>query len=137
MTETVTLVAVSASLRDWLRSHTSLDALIGDRVYVGGLPTGTTLSSIVLRRVGGLTDGPIDRPLIQFDVRHPTSGASAEAIAAALLTLLLSTNAGTVIVAGLLFMGANAETAPIWLPDPEADTPRYVLTVEIAVKHLP
>lgn len=134
MTQTLTRRAVSVPLRDWLRAQSI--AGVAGQVYVGGLPTGTTGGSIVLFRVGGLTDGPIDRPLIQFDVRAVT-GSAAEAIAAALLTLLESTPASTALTSTLHYMGAASVADPIWSPDQPGDTPRYVLTVELAVKALP
>jgi hypothetical protein len=137
MTQTLTRRSITAPLRDWLRTQNvaGVDGS-GDQVYAGGLPTGTTGGSIVLFRVGGQTDGPIERPLIQFDVRAAT-GSAAEAIAAALLALLESTQAGTALTSTLHFMGCASVTEPIWSPDQPGDTPRYVITVELAVKALP
>lgn len=134
MTQTLTRRPVSVPLRDWLRTQ-SISGVAG-QVYVGGLPTGTTGGSIVLFRVGGITDGAIDLPLIQFDVRAAT-GSAAEVIAAALLTLLESTPASTPLTSNLHFMGAASVADPIWSPDQPGDTPRYVLTVELAIKALP
>lgn len=140
MTQTLTRRSISGPLRDWLRSQSvagvDTDDENREQVYVGGLPTGTTGGSIVLFRVGGITDGPIERPLIQFDVRAGT-GSAAEAIAAALLALLESTPASTALTSTLHFMGVASVTDPIWSPDQPGDTPRYVITVELAVKPLP
>lgn len=137
MTQTLTRRSITGPLRDWLRTQNiaGVDAS-GDQVYAGGLPTGTTGGSIVLFRVGGITDGAIERPLIQFDVRADT-GSAAEALAAALLTLLESTQASTALTSTLHFMGVASVTEPIWSPDQPGDTPRYVITVELAVKALP
>lgn len=131
--QTLQRAPISASLRDWLKSQ-NVAGLVGAHVYVGGLPTGTTGSSIELFRVGGITDGPVDRPLIQFNVRAST-GSVCEQIVAALLELLESTGP-TALSAGLVFMGVASVAAPIWSPDLPGDTPRYVLTVEVAVKAL-
>lgn len=137
MTQTLLRRPITTVLRDWLRAQniTGVDGS-GDQVYAGGLPTGTTGGSIVLFRVGGQSDGPIERPLIQLDCRDDT-GSGAEIIVAALLALLESADASTALASNLHLMGVASVAAPIWSPDQPGDTPRYIVTVELAVKSLP
>lgn len=136
MTQAVLYRPVTSVLRDWLRAHATFDTTPTNQIYAGGLPTGISGESVALFRVGGLTDGPVERPLIQFDVRA-TTGSAAEALVTELLSLLESTAPGTELAANVIYMGAASVTAPIWSPDQPGDTPRYVLTVEMAVKSLP
>lgn len=135
MTHAVLLRPVTTPLRDWLRASTTFDTAPANQIYAGGLPTGITGESIVLIRVGGFDDGSFDRPLIQFDVRAAT-GTAAEALAANLKSLLVSTPANTALTATLRFMGATVES-DVWSPDQPGDTPRYVITTEITVQALP
>lgn len=133
MTATLYRAPVTAPLRDWLRTH--LTTSPAQQIYAGGLPSGTSGSSVALFRVGGITDGAIDRPLIQFDLRA-TTAPLAEALVADLLQLLESTDPGTALGSDLQFMGVASVAGPIWSPDLPGDTPRFVVTVELAVKAL-
>lgn len=129
MSPTYTVAPVTKPLRDWLRGQI---AAVGQRVYAGGLEKDATLPAIALERVGGFTTEPLDRPLIQFDV-WASKGDTAETVAMALVSLLLSTAPGTQVAAGLAFMGATVESA-VWLPDPASQTPRFVITVEVTTR---
>lgn len=135
MTQAILIRDELAPLRDWLRAHATFDTSPANQVYVGGLPTGIDGESVVLNRVGGTNSGPVDLPLIQFDVRADTGSACA-ALAAELKSLLVSTPASTALTSTLHFMGATVES-DVWSPDQPGDTPRRVITAEVAVKSLP
>lgn len=141
MTQAVTIAPCTNAIRDWLRAQPVIVSAFGTdtglgkpAVYAGGLPATTAYPAARIQRVGGSPDGPLDRPLIQFDVFGAVrTGDTAETAAAVLVSLLESTRAGTVLEAGLLFMGASVESA-LWSPDPTSDQPRMVITAEITVK---
>ncbi len=113
----------------------------GNRVFFG-VPKGATEASwpmIVVQRVGGgadRSDAPVDVCLIQLDC-WGTFGASGDGDKAGATALLNSARAaleamGTdqPIVAGTQLHGANVESV-LWLPDPDNDRPRYVVTAEV------
>lgn len=133
--ETATYAPATTPLRDWLRAQ-DVAGIVGTDVYIGGVPGGAGWPAIALSRVGGFTDAPFDRPLFQFDCWSDPppdgSGAEAETVAMALLTLLESTGR-TAISAGVLFLGATGQS-PVWLPDPASNQPRYVVTAEVTLK---
>ncbi len=101
----------------------------GHNVFMA-MPTSAPLPAIVLGRIGGAppsrSDTPIDRARISFDC-WATTRAAANAIAyatAAACTNLAEEGGYTAGSARLL----TAELlALLWLPDPESDTPRYVV----------
>lgn len=127
--ETVTYAPASAALRDWLRGL-NLAGVVGARVFVGGIPDGTAMPAVEVTRVGGITDAPFDRPLVQFDC-WSASGTQAETVAAALMTLLES-SAG-VALSGVRLLGATCQS-PVFLPDDAARLARYVVTAEVTFK---
>ena len=130
--------ATMGPIRDWLRTQ---DATLGasTRVYVGGVPRtidpATDGKTIALQRVAGGGDqySPLMLPIVQFDCWAST-GPDAEALANALEGLLTSTAHGTVLESGVAaFAGARIDSV-VWLPDPDSDTPRYVVTALVAIK---
>lgn len=144
MTQAVTIRECTNPIRDWLRDQPTIETVVGadsgldtPAVYSGAFPKTVAWPAIKVQRVGGAPDGPLDRPLIQFDVVGAAgSGGAAEIAAGVLISLLESTPASTELVDGLLFMGARTQSV-LWAPDPASDQPRLVVTSEITVKAVP
>lgn len=134
MAEAVTIAPVETPVRDWLRSL-NVAGTVGDSVFCGGLPRGHDLTvdgdAIVVQRVAGVNDGPIDQPTIQFNI-WSKSGAQTEVIEAALRTLLLSTPEGTVLAGTTRFHGA-AGINSFWAPAPDTDHPRRIVTATLSI----
>lgn len=114
-------VDVEAAVRAWGR-----DAL-GAKVFFG-VNQDAAFPQVIVRRVGG----PDDRALIQFDCWGDTK-AQAAATAAELATEL--TGIGTVDYAGVRIHDA-VWLGTQWLPDPESDTPRYIVEANFMVSAL-
>jgi hypothetical protein len=144
--QTVARAPVTTALRDWLRDQDTVAGLLGDDtgldqppVYAmhaaGAIPPARTeLPALTLARVGGGDDGvALDHPLIQFDIWGPQgSGHDVETIAAALVELLHNTRPGTVLAAGLHFMGAVVESS---FGSPyEGDGPRFIVTASLTTR---
>lgn len=144
MTQAVTIAPCTIPLRDWFREQATVISAFGTDTalavpafYAGGIPATAAWPAAAMFRVGGAPDGPLDRPLFQFDVVGDLrSGDAAETAAAVLISLLESTPASTPLAADLHFMGASVESA-LWSPDPGTDQPRIVITSEITVKAVP
>lgn len=147
MPEVFTLRPVITPLRDWMRAHGGFAVLVGvesavgvpnvRRIWADALPAkvwvNNTLAAahIVIQRVGGGTDSPLDRPLVQLEVWGRT-GTEAETVMAGALTIMESTISGTVLASGLRFRGWTTVSI-VPFPDPPTDQPRYIATGEIAV----
>lgn len=131
MTTSWTLAAPTSALRDWLRgAGLSVDA----RVYAGGLPADATLPAVVLHRVSGTFDGPIDVGVYQVDCWAAT-GPAAETLAYEVASLLVSTaptDVGAVRVAGTVVESVAA------VPDPDdPDVYRYTVAAQVSTVPAP
>jgi hypothetical protein len=99
--------------RDWLRDQNV--AGISQRVYAGGLPTKTepTLPAMAITRITSTVRVPFELITYQHDCWAATAPAAA-ALAAALVTLLLTTGAdtilGTVDATAVRFGGVDEST---------------------------
>lgn len=136
---------VEGAVRTWLRAQTSIRALVGQRVFFG-VPKGAKETSkessypmIVVARVGGALDRAVpelDTPLIQFDVwgAIDTSGnglkADCTTVVNTLRSLLAAMDGRTTLATGTAGFGMQ-EVSCVWLPDPDNDRPRYVVTAEV------
>lgn len=130
---------VEGALRTWLRADAPLTALVGARVFFG-VPRKATDSSyplVTVQRVGGgqdLSEVPIDRALIQFDVwgTDAESGGKARAWAVvnALRSRLETMRDRTVLNPEVDAFGAEVLSV-VWSPDPADDRPRYSVTAEV------
>lgn len=127
--------------RTWLRTLPSISAIVSNRVFFG-IPKAADESKfplITVARVGGglgpTSDAPVDAALLQFDVwgSLDASGNGKKAEVTALVNTLRSELAAirgrTALTATVAAFGF-VEQSCIWLPDPDNDRPRYVLTVE-------
>jgi hypothetical protein len=133
---------VEGALRTWLRGQATITALVGQRVFFG-VPRKANEASfpmIVVRRVGGTDDGseaPVDRALIQFDAwgSLDASGngdkAAATTLVNTLRALFFTVRGRTALTATVAAFGITVVGGPLWLPDPDNDRPRYVVTAEV------
>lgn len=121
------------AVRDWLRSHPPLDALVDGRVYAGGLPKDTALPAVSILRVGGAPDAysPLDELLIQFDC-WADSGPASEQLVSVLCAELISAASGTLLADGVRLAGVEPVDVR-WLPD-DSDTPRHVVTARVTIR---
>lgn len=131
---------VEGAVRTLLRADAALVAVVGQRVFFG-VPKGAveaTFPLITVSRVGGgddAGDAPLDVAMVQLDCWGGIdgSGNGRKAEATALVNTLRSTLRavnGTQVGTVTLF-GVNVESV-VWLPDPNSDRPRYVVTAEVA-----
>jgi len=98
-------------------------------VYLA-MPLAAPVPSLILSRVGGApsarSDIPIDRARISFDC-WGTSRAIAQTLSARLISELdMLAPRGGYTVLGVTLAAAEI-LSWIWLPDPKADTARYVV----------
>lgn len=125
-------VEPTRELRDWLRTVDAVTDIVGQRVWAGGLPDDPDLPAVVIARVGGGLDRPIDVGLYQFDCWAST-GSGAALLVSALLGVLYGTPSGTAV--GNVTYGGTADGAQVvWSPDPVDDTPRYTVTAQVVTK---
>ena len=132
---------VEGALRTYLRSVSAVTALVGQRVFFG-IPKGAveaTFPLVVITRVGGGQapgDAPLDVAQVQVDCwgSLDTSGngvkSSATTLVNAVRTALEAVGTGSASLTGIE-AGVNVESV-LWLPDPDNDRPRYVVTAEVA-----
>lgn len=120
-------------VKAWLPT-TSVGPLIqradgGYSVFLA-MPTGSPVPSVIISQVSGGPDSRKDLPQqtarIQFDCWGKTR-AEAGAIARTLMAELewLPRNGGAIVQGA--YLGATQVTLMMWLPDPESDTPRYIV----------
>jgi len=94
------------------------------------MPTGSPLPAIIISQVSGGPDNRKDLPQqtvrIQFDCWGRTR-TEAGTIARTLMGELdwLPRNGGAIVQGA--YLGATQITNMLWLPDPESDTPRYIV----------
>lgn len=144
-----TFAPPTVPLRDWLREQFAAslgtDASSRKMAYVGGLPPeafdadGKLRGTAVMLYTAGGTDGgtALDRPFMRLNV-EAESATVAETAAYALRALLTRTVPGTALglaasPSAVRLVGADVPP-PIWAPDPDSRTPRFVLTATLAVQ---
>lgn len=130
---------IEGALRTWLRGRAAITALVGQRVFFGVPDKAETWPLITIRRVGGGDDpgiAPVDRALVQLDVWGDidASGHGKKADATTLVNTLRAelsaVDRRTALTASVHALGISVESV-VWLPDPDNDRPRYVVTAEV------
>jgi hypothetical protein len=122
-----------APLRDWLRTQ---GTLAGSRVWAHGLPADAALPSVVVTKVGLVTDNTVtEQTMVQVDCWAAKGDARiAEQLAAevknALLQAVPSTQLGSSTVR---LMGASIE-GEVALHDADDGTARYSVTAIVTTK---
>lgn len=146
--QAATFAPVTVPLRDEMRTDPAMVANVGtdsagrEMVYAGGIPTeayqadGKTLRGVVvvLAATGGLDGGTAyDRPFIRFSV-YSSSAAEAEAAAYGLREWLAHLKPGLLLGSSQVRLAGAESEPPIWAPDPDTRTPRYVVTATLTVQ---
>ena len=139
-----TFAPVTAPLRDWLReamaAHVGTDTNGTPQVYAGGFPAAVDLTdgpAVALYTAGGLDGGTaLDRPFARFSV-VATSAEAAEACAYTLRSVLDHARGVALGPAAdpseVRLAGADT-AAPLWAPDPDDNSPRFVVTATLTVQ---
>lgn len=132
---------VEGALRTWMRTLSSITTLVGQRVFFG-VPKGageSTFPLVTVSRVGGGDaegEAPVDQALVQvecwgsFDASGNGRKAQATALVNAVRSEFRAVNGSTVLSGTTIALGINVESV-VWLPDPDSDRPRYVVTAEV------
>jgi hypothetical protein len=120
----------TTAIRDWLRAEATITAVVSDRTWAGGLPSTYTLPAIVIHRVGGGLDGPVDLGVYQLDCLASTSTGAAT-VANAVVSFLSSSSGRVALSSTLRFGGATVQAVtPIQgLDDP--DIHRIMVTAQV------
>jgi len=140
LVEQYTYVAPTRALRDWLRSQPGAMAAlvggpgVGSRIfateYGGLLPGGADLPAVAFHRSGGTTDYTLDNVQFQFDCWAKTA-EDAEALEAALKSLLASTPPRTRLTANLILEGPAVIVDSLYLPAQISRVPRQILRADL------
>lgn len=113
-------------LRTALASHS--EAFVTGVVVGTRRPNPFTPPVVAVRRAGGLSDAiVIDRPRVDVQVWH-TSDENAQDLAQLCRSLLLAMTGDGGVIRARDFLG------PTPIPDPDTSTPRYLFTVELAMR---
>lgn len=134
---------VEGGVRSWARANSLLTPLLGSgttaRVFFG-VPTSydpkTNGAALVLYRSGGAPRPgatPLDQPRLTFDC-WGASKADAASLAVAVVEAIERVGQGTALGASLRAVSASVVMGPLWLPDPESGTPRYVVDASWTVR---
>lgn len=120
-------------IKAWLTQST-VAALVtrpdGKISIYNAMPAASPVPSVVARRVGGgpraRKDLPEERTRISFDT-WGTSRAQASAIAGALLSELEDLGRVGGWTSGATMLRVAEILTHFWMPDPDTDTPRYII----------
>lgn len=112
---------------DWLKAHTDIDALVGNKIFTA-LPKDPTYPCLVIRRLGGVPAirEHLDRARLQIDAWGRTKYEARQAAAAAqaaLHEMPPATHTQGVVTA------VEDDLGLTWSPDPVTDRPRYIVGV--------
>ena len=136
-----TMPDVEGAMRTWLRAQSGIQAVVAQRVFFG-IPRNATESDfpmITVARVGGGDDQgdvPVDRALMQIscwgsiDTNGNPLKSTATAVVNAVRSAVRGVRGKTELTASVDAFGINVESV-VWLPDPNNDRPRYVVTVDV------
>jgi Protein of unknown function (DUF3168) len=132
MTDPITYGPVDEAVKAWLKDPAISDvaATTGGRVYLA-MPKSAALPVLLVNLIGGgpapRGDLPLSRYRFSFDA-VATDRATASAIARALLADLdtLGRDEPGYIANGVYLGGADI-LGMRWQPDPDSDTPRYIV----------
>jgi len=128
---TWTITEPTQALRDWLRLQAGVVAVVGTRVYAGGLPANATFPAATVRRIGGGYDDMVDVGLYQLDVWATKASDAADAASA--LVELLGQTTNTSLDGDLILAGVDVQTV-LYLTDPNPDLQRYSITAQVTTK---
>lgn len=122
---------IDVAVQEWLRDDdTHIAATSAGRVYLA-IPKSATLPVLLIRLIGGgpklRADLPLTRYRLQFDCVD-VSRQGASALARALIADLdgLGADEPGAVHQGV-YLGSADVLAMRWQPDPDSDTPRYIV----------
>lgn len=123
------------ALRDFLRQQPAMNSVVAKRIFLGLPRQGpSSWPAIDMFRVGGGPedgDYPIDGVHMQFDVWGDKGDKlRCWSVAQALVSTLLSLECGTMISAGVRFLGVYGINVP-YMPDPGTGQARYVVDCKV------
>ena len=119
------------AMKAYLKADSGVSAIVGSRVFFGSPKQGATLPYVVLARIGGGDDGseaPIDNAVLNLSCwgrSKEEAFNTANAVRKALRTIRRRT-----LASGVNLHGAIVDTL-LWSPDPQDDTPRYIVTTRV------
>lgn len=129
----MTFAPTEVTVKDWLLT-TTVPTLVprpdGGVAIFNAMPKTTTLPAVALFQVTGgptpLKDLPEQQVRIQFDC-WATTRSEARSIALQIASELdnIQRNGGVVIDG--VYLAATSVPTLRWLPDPDSDTPRYIV----------
>lgn len=132
----VTLTEPTTLLRDWARATSTVTSLVGQRTYAGGVPKGAGYPALVVTRIGGGLDGPLDVGTYRFDCWAVTAPGAAQ-LAGVVASWLASQGPQPLSGGPVRFCGANVTSA---FPVPDPDDPsiyRFTLTAQVVTTTAP
>lgn len=136
MTEELLPPDSEAAVRNYLRQDAGVTALVGNRVFFG--TDNAAYPWVAVQRVGGgvaVNDlANVDGPMIQLDCYGgPRNKAAAWGAAAAVIAALrkIETQPWRDAATSLTLYGSTVDW--VWLPDPESEVARYVITCVLSV----
>lgn len=138
---TKTYPDVEGALRTWFRAVTDITTLVDGRTFFA-IPQNTQWPLIVVSLIGGgpqRAEPPVLQALVQIDCWGPprADGKAQKDVAAAVMTkvvsVLESLASGVDLDESTQALGASVQSV-IWLPDPDTNQARYVVTAEISAK---
>lgn len=118
-------VDAEGAVKAWVRATVSA---FGSRVFLGLPEGGAAYPCATVNRIGGAPqpgDTPIDDAAISLSVWGSSRGM-AESATRDLIGAIASINGGTTMTTGVICGGARVNLV-LWQPDPDDDTPRYIV----------
>lgn len=119
------------AMKAYLKADSGVAALVGSRVFFGSPKQGATLPYIVVSRVGGgddVSEAPVDNAVLNASC-WGRSKEEAFNVMNAVRRALHSIRRRT-LASGVDLHGAIVDTV-LWSPDPQDDTPRYIVTTRV------
>lgn len=120
-----------AGMKAFLKADAGVSAIVGSRVFFGSPKQGATLPYIAFARIGGgddASEAPIDNAVLNLSC-WGRSKEEAFSVANAARKALHNIRRRT-LASGVDLHGAIVDTV-LWSPDPQDDTPRYIVTTRV------
>lgn len=136
---TLTFVDAEDVVKAWLLDTTIAPLVTwGGKTHIyQGMPTGSPMPSVILTRVGGAPSRSStvyeDNARISFSCWARNRPAAKE-IARVLVSEIESISHSSAVVTAFGRLDAAETISWLWLPDPEADLPRYVVDALMVVR---
>jgi hypothetical protein len=133
---TLVFTDTTKAVRDWLRDNAAELVVDSARINLGTVDGDA--SQIVVQRVGGgddTSDAPLDQALVQIDCWHGTSYNTASNVKNKVRALLKELRTKALSTGGGATTGYGATVlAEVFSPDPQDNSPRFILTVAVTAR---